>query len=398
MPIDRFLRTAALAAGLFVCVTPAARAQTPHTLTINQAASSFTWSAVTSAGTVQGVPNNNFNLSGTVEMDLYATQPVQAASLEGSDAMVVPDLMGRIPNPLPFLPPLLTLQITNLHLSATSPVFPVSGVGIFTTDVTMEALSGVVSATVLGTAQPPTDLTGSLSDPTPVTGTVTRTGNLITLTAPINSVFNFVDPGTMTTVTVTLSGTVVASGAAIDETANRYCSGDGGDQLGCTNCPCGNNTMPGTIGGCLNGASTRAILGATGLASVSADTLRFQVVGANPSTFGVLTSGDNRAPNNPASPCFGLDSGIQSASLDGLRCVVGAVQRHGARSSDVAGDIGISTPGWGPPNGPAGGLIAQGGFTAGQTRHYQVIYRELPTLVCMTGQNTSDACSVTFVP
>ena len=62
------------------------------------------------------------------------------------------------------------------------------------------------------------------------------------------------------------------------------------------------------------------------------------------------------------------------------------------------GNVGQTTPGWGPPSGPPVGLIAQGGFGAGQTRHYQVVYRENAALVCMRGLNTSNAVSVTFQP
>ena len=176
------------------------------------------------------------------------------------------------------------------------------------------------------------------------------------------------------------------------------CNGDGGNQMGCTSCPCGNDALPGSIGGCLNSAASSATLIASGLASVSADSLRMEMPGGPLSSFAVLPSGSPTAPTTPANPCFGLDSGIAAMTLDGLRCAVQSVQRHGARPTDSNGDVGVTTAGWGPPNGPPGGLIAQGGFAVGQTRHYQVIYREAPTLGCMTGQNTSQAVSVTFEP
>ncbi len=174
------------------------------------------------------------------------------------------------------------------------------------------------------------------------------------------------------------------------------CYGDGGDQMGCTECPCTNNAAQGSLGGCLNSAGTSARLLPSGTPSVAADSLRFEVSDANVSTFGVLASADNLLPAMGLCPA---GSGIQSLGLlDGLRCVGGALQRHGSRATDAGGDIGLTNNGWGPPNGPAGGLIAQGGFVAGQTRHYQCFYRELGTLVCMTGQNTTQAVSVTFEP
>ena len=176
------------------------------------------------------------------------------------------------------------------------------------------------------------------------------------------------------------------------------CAGDGGNQLGCTFCPCGNDAPAGTVGGCNNSAGRSARLNASGNASVAADTLRLEMTGGTSVSFGVLTSGAAIAPTNPASPCFGLNSGVTSVTLDGLRCAVQSVQRHGARPSDASGDIGLTTNGWGPPSGPAGGILAQGGFVAGETRHFQVIYREQPTLGCQTGQNTSQLVSVTVQP
>ncbi|MEM7517556.1 MAG: LamG domain-containing protein, partial [Planctomycetota bacterium] len=71
------------------------------------------------------------------------------------------------------------------------------------------------------------------------------------------------------------------------------CNGDGGDQMGCTNCPCGNNALAGTIGGCLNQAGTSTRLLPAGSLSVSATTpgdLSFDAIGGNPFTFAILVS------------------------------------------------------------------------------------------------------------
>ncbi len=53
---------------------------------------------------------------------------------------------------------------------------------------------------------------------------------------------------------------------------------------------------------------------------------------------------------------------------------------------------------WGPPGNPATGLIAQSGWNAGQTRHFQCNYREGVNFFCMTGLNTPNGVSVTFAP
>ena len=179
----------------------------------------------------------------------------------------------------------------------------------------------------------------------------------------------------------------------LTDLADRFCNGDGGDQMGCTFCPCGNGTAPGTIGGCTNAAGTSARLLRDGCASTTRDALSFGLIGGNPASFGVLASADNRLPANPANPCFGVDSGVQSATLDGLRCVGGSLVRHGARPIDTNGDVGVTANGWGTLTGAANSIVAQGGFTAGQTRHFQCFYREDELLVCLTGQNTSNAIS-----
>lgn len=176
------------------------------------------------------------------------------------------------------------------------------------------------------------------------------------------------------------------------------CSGDGGDQQGCSDCPCGNDAPAGTVGGCLNASGTAARLLAFGEPRVSNDSLRIELRAGTPDSFGVLTSGDSLAPTNPTNPCFGLGSGVQSLNLDGLRCAVASVRRHGARATDSNGDLGLSTPGFGPPDGPLAGLLAQGGFLAGDTRHFQLVYREDPALVCRTGQNTTQAITVVVLP
>ncbi len=199
----------------------------------------------------------------------------------------------------------------------------------------------------------------------------------------------------------------ISSGGSLDVDLNgvpdeceyiESCHGDGGAAPGCGNCPCGNVPVLGTLGGCLNSASTSGHLYASGTASVAADTLQFQAEGLPPSAFGILFSGDSVPPTNMASPCFGTLSGIQAHQFDGLRCHAGNTARHGGRITGPNGDIGIMSAGWGGIFAPMSGLIAQAGFVAGQTRSYQIIHREDPLLVCMRGLNSSNAVSVTFVP
>lgn len=183
-----------------------------------------------------------------------------------------------------------------------------------------------------------------------------------------------------------------------------FCSGDGGNQLGCTPCPCGNNAAIENVGGCLNSAGSSAELHVSGSLSVSLPTsitsdLRFSVLGIAPNKFCVLTSGDAVAPTNPASPCNGMQSGVRAIAYDGLRCAVLNQRRHGGRAADSNGDIGLSNDPWGGEGGPPVGIAQSGsGFSAGQVRYFQAIYRDDADAVCMRGLNTSQAVEVSFVP
>lgn len=177
------------------------------------------------------------------------------------------------------------------------------------------------------------------------------------------------------------------------------CNGDGGNQMGCTNCPCMNEAMPGTVGGCLNSTGVGCRILGSGSGSVAAGDLRIEATGAVGFALSVLLSGNGVAPANMANPCFGEDSGIQFFQYDGLRCAVQSTQRHGSRVVAPDGTIGMTSNGWGPPNGPLngqGGIPAQGGFGAGQTRYFQAIYRDFPDQVCMRALNTSQALRVLF--
>lgn len=190
--------------------------------------------------------------------------------------------------------------------------------------------------------------------------------------------------------------TVNGSAAYID-----LCNGDGGVMAGCTPCPCGNDAAPGTIGGCLNPEGLSARVLPSGVASQTTDSFRIEMSGGSANSFALLISGSAAAPANAANPCFGLNSGLQA--FDGLRCAVQNFLRHGARSIDANGDVGTGVPGpgnngWGPPSGPAGGLIAANGFVPGQTRYFQAFYRTDTMSGCQTGQNTSQAFEMTVLP
>lgn len=176
--------------------------------------------------------------------------------------------------------------------------------------------------------------------------------------------------------------------------AQEYCYGDGGFTPGCTSCPCGNDMPAGSQTGCANSVGTGCRLVASGLGSVMADTLEFNITGGTPGGFAVLLSADSRLPIAGVCP---PGSGIVTpmSPLDGLRCIGGGLKRHGGRAITA---VGTNAAPWGGPGAPAIGIIAQGGFFACQTRQFQVIYRDFMHGACVTGLNTSNAVQVTFTP
>lgn len=182
------------------------------------------------------------------------------------------------------------------------------------------------------------------------------------------------------------------------------CFGVGSGGGGCVECPCGNNASMGSNGGCLNSTAGSAELVATGDTSVSLHygaytDLRFQLLNGVPGSLCVLTSGAGLAPTNMAHPCFGVAFGVQSVEFDGLRCAVQGVTRHGGRTTDAAGEVGVSARPWGGEFNPQAGIAGAGaGFAAGQVRNFQAIYRDDPLLSCMRGLNTSQAVQITFTP
>lgn len=191
---------------------------------------------------------------------------------------------------------------------------------------------------------------------------------------------------------VDMTASLTLGGAGLIETM----CGAGTALPGCGLCPCGNEPAdPEPIRGCANSSGEGATLFATGAAFVSDDQLRFEVRSSTPSAFGILLSADDALPAQGACP---PGSGFAPANFDGLRCVGGMLRRHGGRSADANGDTGLTNSAWGGMDGPPVGLIAQGGFSAGQTRSFQCIYRDQGTQVCMTGLNTTNAVRVTFAP
>ncbi len=145
-----------------------------------------------------------------------------------------------------------------------------------------------------------------------------------------------------------------------------FCLGDGTGPF----CPCGN--FGGTGQGCQNSSGIGATLTSTGTASIGADDLGFNGVGL---------------PTNKPTLLFTGNVSTSALLGDGVRCVGGQIKRYPVQLSS-----GTGTGSWGPA------LQSVGGYSSGDTRYFQLWYRDPVGGPCGSGFNLSSGVSVTFVP
>ena len=370
-------RMVAAAALAFVLVVrgESSFGQSSFVFGIQQSASNFTWTGTSSLGPIVGNPSNAFQMAGTTALDLTSTPGVQSidgAAFNGGDALTVPDIHGKIPNILPFLPPLATIDIVGLHIALSSPSAPVAAVGAFTADVTVTALAGTLTVATIGQAPTTSPLAGSMSSPSSVAGTLSFGSGSIHLVAPIDTTFAFSDPASGASGTVRLLGTFDASFALF----SSLCSGEAGQTL----CPCGNASPPGSGAGCLNSTGAGAKLSASGMPRVTNDTLVLS--GASmPASVATLYFQGSGLQNGGAGDVFG----------DGVRCAGGSIIRL-ATKTNVGGAS--SVPGPGDPLISIKGAVP----SAGATRYYQAWYRNAVSFCTSDTFNVSNAMAVIWMP
>jgi len=164
-------------------------------------------------------------------------------------------------------------------------------------------------------------------------------------------------------------GGLYAAGAArvydlpLAPLAQVECTGDGSAGA----CPCGNASDAGALSGCASSAARGALLGASGSTDLAADDLRLFAW---------------HVPDGQPGLLFAAPLTIQGIPFgDGLRCLGGGAVRLGARPG--------SSLVWGP------GLGALGGFQPGESRTFQVVYRD-PLGPCGSGLDWTAAARVTF--
>jgi endonuclease I len=147
---------------------------------------------------------------------------------------------------------------------------------------------------------------------------------------------------------------------------NAYCFGDGSG----TPCPCGNSSAPDE--GCSNSNGMGATLSATGSSSLLTDDLVLHSTQLT-SGPGLYFQGNNAINSGNGNP-FG----------DGLRCVGGNIIRLQVRFSTFGdSQTTISIP-------------AAGGVSAGDTKRYQLWYRDAGTSPCNSLFNLTNAYRVTW--
>ena len=157
---------------------------------------------------------------------------------------------------------------------------------------------------------------------------------------------------------------------AFGEPGSAYCFGDGSGSP----CPCGNSGSAGQ--GCANGTGQGGLLGASGSDSVAVDSAVLSGSNLIPGQPGLYFQGDN-AVNGGLGVTFG----------DGLRCAGGAIVRLQVATAGAGGTSATSVP-----------LAATGGVSAGQTKRYQLWYRDPSASPCGTGFNLTNGYEITWAP
>jgi len=149
-----------------------------------------------------------------------------------------------------------------------------------------------------------------------------------------------------------------------------FCGGSGSGTL----CPCGNFGTSAT--GCANGTGLGAHMIGSGEVSVSADTFVLSTLNLVSSQPGLYFQGNNQI-NGGAGIQFG----------DGLRCAGGGVIRLQVRFADANGWSATTVA-----------VALGGGVSAGDTKRYQLWYRDPQSTVCGAGFNLSNGYEVVWQP
>jgi hypothetical protein len=153
-----------------------------------------------------------------------------------------------------------------------------------------------------------------------------------------------------------------------------FCFGDGSG----TACPCGNSSAPIDGAGCLNSLATGGKLSGSGTPSVSADTIAL-IGTAMPNSSALYFQGTAQQTGG-AGAVFG----------DGLRCVSGSIIRLGTKANASGGSS--------YPSGAELPVSVRGACLPGDTRHYQIWYRNSAAFCSVSTFNLSNGYTVVWQP
>ncbi len=346
------MRQTLILGALSTLLCSTAAAQLPVTLTVDQNASQFTYSGSTSLGPIIGNPPN-FSLNGAC--NIIATTggfPIQTVQfVPGQSVLVTPDLTAEIPNPVPFLPPLATIVISNLRLELQSNVGTVSG-GAFVVNLFSTTVSGTSTITPLGGSPSVGDLTGTMSTPQPLNGTIALNGSTLSLSAPLTLNFQLSDPGSGVTADFDVQGSLVADDTAPAPTS--YCS-----------------SVP-------NSSGAAGVIQASGSQSIFANSLTLDASNLPTLSLGYFLFSETQ----------GFSTGLGGGQ--GNLCLGGGIFRlsNFIQSSGFTGQVNFPLP--------FSGLPTAASLNAGESWNFQYWFRDASGGSATS--NTTDAVSVTFLP
>lgn len=342
-------------AGALLALTAPALAQAPLTFTIDTVQSAYNWSGSTSLGPLQGNPSTNFNLSGTqiVLLDGSSGQPIDSGEiLSGGVASVVGNLSARIPNPVPFLPPLATITISNLSFELVTAPFAVAGNGAFSTLADVTVLSGTVDVVPLIGSPSQSSLAGAQGVGQVLNGTIVQAGTTITGSSSQNTQFMFSDPASGINATINLVGTLVARHQCVPPAP--YCTA------------------------ALNSSGAAAVIGAQGSVRLQDQSLTLSTSALPLQSLGYFIFSASQA----FTPGFG--------GGQGNLCLGGQIYRlsNFVRNSGATGDVSLALP-W-------GGLPPGATLDSGEGWNFQYWFRD--SVGGAATSNTSNALHVVFCP
>ncbi len=177
-------------------------------------------------------------------------------------------------------------------------------------------------------------------------------------------VFDYFTPGLDITGDISSIATVTVGAGG----PTSYCDGTAAA------CPCANGGAPGE--GCANSTGAGAVLSTSGSTSVSAADLVLSSIRLPPDQPGLYFQGNNAVNSGNGVP-FG----------DGLRCAGGGVIRIQVRTSSSSGTSQTTT-----------NIVAATGVQPGDTKRYQIWYRDPQGSPCGTGFNLSNGIEVSWTP